>query len=172
MGPTWGPPGPCRPGWAPCWPHEPYYQGRVPWRMKGYGPWLSSYIWTNRAVFVFSWSIMAVSCSEIKYHNYPFYFRNKPSFICVGSQIDITLDLWQWLFATSLKQNFSWKNCFCTCYYVHFSQFTTKRIKAGIQPVHNALWNISYVIATVSICKLTIYSVMQYYCLSQTSYLI
>ena len=25
MGPTWGPPGSCRPRWAPCWPHEPCY---------------------------------------------------------------------------------------------------------------------------------------------------
>ena len=27
MGPTWGPPGSCRPQLAPCWPHEPCYQG-------------------------------------------------------------------------------------------------------------------------------------------------
>ena len=27
MGPIWGPPGSCRPRWAPCWPHEPCYQG-------------------------------------------------------------------------------------------------------------------------------------------------
>ena len=27
MGPNWGPPGSCRPQWAPCWPHEPCYQG-------------------------------------------------------------------------------------------------------------------------------------------------
>ena len=29
MGPTWGPPGSCRPRWAPCWPHEPCYQGCI-----------------------------------------------------------------------------------------------------------------------------------------------
>ena len=29
MGSTWGPPGSCRPRWAPCWPHEPCYQGRT-----------------------------------------------------------------------------------------------------------------------------------------------
>ena len=28
MGPTWGPPGSCRPQMGPCWPHEPCYQGR------------------------------------------------------------------------------------------------------------------------------------------------
>ena len=28
MGPTWGPPGSCRPHMGPCWPHEPCYQGR------------------------------------------------------------------------------------------------------------------------------------------------
>ena len=27
MGPTWGPLGPVGPRWAPCWPHEPCYQG-------------------------------------------------------------------------------------------------------------------------------------------------
>ena len=27
MGPTWDPPGSCRPPMAPCWPHEPCYQG-------------------------------------------------------------------------------------------------------------------------------------------------
>ena len=27
MGPTWGPPGSCRPQIGPCWPHEPCYQG-------------------------------------------------------------------------------------------------------------------------------------------------
>ena len=27
VGPTWGPPGP---RWAPCWPHEPCYQGWIP----------------------------------------------------------------------------------------------------------------------------------------------
>ena len=28
MGPTWGPPGSCRPAMmVPCWPHEPCYQG-------------------------------------------------------------------------------------------------------------------------------------------------
>ena len=27
MGPTWGPPGSCRPQMGPCWPHEPCYQG-------------------------------------------------------------------------------------------------------------------------------------------------
>ena len=27
MGPTWGPPRSCRPRWAPCWPHEPCYEG-------------------------------------------------------------------------------------------------------------------------------------------------
>ena len=27
MGPTWSPPGSRRSRWAPCWPHEPYYQG-------------------------------------------------------------------------------------------------------------------------------------------------
>ena len=30
MGPTWGTPGPCRPQMAPCWPHEPCYQGWFP----------------------------------------------------------------------------------------------------------------------------------------------
>ena len=30
MGPTWGPPGSCRPQMAPCWPHEPCYQGVFP----------------------------------------------------------------------------------------------------------------------------------------------
>ena len=29
VGPTWGPPGSCRPRWAPCWPHKPCYQGRT-----------------------------------------------------------------------------------------------------------------------------------------------
>ena len=28
MGPTWGPPGSYRPQMAPCWPHEPCYQGQ------------------------------------------------------------------------------------------------------------------------------------------------
>ena len=27
MGPTWGPPGSCRPQMGPCWSHEPCYQG-------------------------------------------------------------------------------------------------------------------------------------------------
>ena len=27
MGPTWGHLGPAGPRWAPCWPHEPCYQG-------------------------------------------------------------------------------------------------------------------------------------------------
>ena len=27
MGPTWDPPGPVGPRWAPCWLHEPCYQG-------------------------------------------------------------------------------------------------------------------------------------------------
>ena len=27
MGPTWGPPGSCRPQMGPCWPYEPCYQG-------------------------------------------------------------------------------------------------------------------------------------------------
>ena len=27
MGPTWSPPGSCRPRWVPCCPHEPCYQG-------------------------------------------------------------------------------------------------------------------------------------------------
>ena len=27
MGPTWGPPGSCRPRWGPYWSHEPCYQG-------------------------------------------------------------------------------------------------------------------------------------------------
>ena len=27
MGPTWGPPGPLDPRWAPCWPHETCYRG-------------------------------------------------------------------------------------------------------------------------------------------------
>ena len=31
MGPTWGPPGSCRPQMAPCWPHEPCYQGNCCW---------------------------------------------------------------------------------------------------------------------------------------------
>ena len=30
MGPTWGPPGSWRPQMAPCWPHEPCYQGHGP----------------------------------------------------------------------------------------------------------------------------------------------
>ena len=30
MGPTWDPPGSCRPQMAPCWPHEPCYQGNHP----------------------------------------------------------------------------------------------------------------------------------------------
>ena len=29
MGPTWGPPGSCRPQMGPCWPHEPCYQGSL-----------------------------------------------------------------------------------------------------------------------------------------------
>ena len=28
MGPTWGPPGSCRPQMGPCWPHEPCYLGK------------------------------------------------------------------------------------------------------------------------------------------------
>ena len=28
MGPTWGPSGSCRPQMGPCWPHEPWNQGR------------------------------------------------------------------------------------------------------------------------------------------------
>ena len=34
MGPTWGPPGPCRPQMGPCWPHEPCYLvhfSEMPW---------------------------------------------------------------------------------------------------------------------------------------------
>ena len=30
MGPAWGHLGPVGPRWAPCWPHEPCYQGRCP----------------------------------------------------------------------------------------------------------------------------------------------
>ena len=30
MGPTWDPPGSSRPQMAPCWPHEPCYQGNHP----------------------------------------------------------------------------------------------------------------------------------------------
>ena len=29
MGPTWDPPRPIGPRWAPCWPREPCYQGRL-----------------------------------------------------------------------------------------------------------------------------------------------
>ena len=29
MGPTWSPPGTCRPQMGPCWPHEPCYQGSI-----------------------------------------------------------------------------------------------------------------------------------------------
>ena len=49
MGPTWVPPGSCCPRWAPCWPHEPCYQGSRQtdgwadrWTDKGkllYPPW-------------------------------------------------------------------------------------------------------------------------------------
>ena len=35
MGPTWGPPGACRPRWAPCWPHEPCYQGSIRFSRNG-----------------------------------------------------------------------------------------------------------------------------------------
>ena len=34
MGPTWGPPGPCRPQMAPCWSHEPCYLGSE-WYVDG-----------------------------------------------------------------------------------------------------------------------------------------
>ena len=36
MGSTWGPPGSCRPSWAPCWPHESCYQGYPshPWEIS------------------------------------------------------------------------------------------------------------------------------------------
>ena len=46
MGPTWGPP--VGPRWAPCWPHEPCYQGRariyapVKWILVGSGYGLST----------------------------------------------------------------------------------------------------------------------------------
>ena len=35
MGPTWGPPGSCRPQMGPCWPHEPCYQGSYSVRQHG-----------------------------------------------------------------------------------------------------------------------------------------
>ena len=42
MGPTWGPPGSCRPQMlAPCWPHEPCYQGCYLWRIG----WLQDISW-------------------------------------------------------------------------------------------------------------------------------
>ena len=41
MGPTWGPSGSCRPQMAPCWPHEPCYQGSIP------GHWLNLCNWSD-----------------------------------------------------------------------------------------------------------------------------
>ena len=36
MWPIWGPPGSCRPRWAPCWPHESCYRG---WQVCTYPCW-------------------------------------------------------------------------------------------------------------------------------------
>ena len=38
MGQTWGPLGSCLPRWAPCWHHEPCYQGRNNPLMSIYSP--------------------------------------------------------------------------------------------------------------------------------------
>ena len=35
LGTTWGPPGSSRPQMAPCWPHEPCYQGSNGWLPGG-----------------------------------------------------------------------------------------------------------------------------------------
>ena len=37
--PTWGPPGPVGPRWAPCWPHEPCYQGVHPLSLLSSPKW-------------------------------------------------------------------------------------------------------------------------------------
>ena len=47
MGPTWGPPGSCRPQMGPCWPHEPCYQGNF-WQTFGlfeHGRFVLFYLW-------------------------------------------------------------------------------------------------------------------------------
>ena len=49
MGPTWGPPGSCRPRWAPCWPHEPCYQGHFrawfQYQVKVIGLQTTNFLW-------------------------------------------------------------------------------------------------------------------------------
>ena len=42
MGPTWGPPGSCRPQMGPCWPHEPCYQGTHMHELGHLGTWICS----------------------------------------------------------------------------------------------------------------------------------
>ena len=36
MGPTWGPPGSCRPTMGPCWPHEHCFQGNCTDILRGH----------------------------------------------------------------------------------------------------------------------------------------
>ena len=59
MGPTWGHLGHVGPRWAPCWSHEPCYQGSLFWLHK-----LSTITWHEKELF--QWQCTTVDISVPK----------------------------------------------------------------------------------------------------------
>ena len=74
MGPTWGPPGSCRPRMGPCWPHEPCYQGIVTVVIHSMG--IDSFVRQNTFLLPYS---NRVNCSDTQ--------TRKRHYFCLTSTI-------------------------------------------------------------------------------------
>ena len=72
MGPTWGPPGSCRPLWAPCWSHELCYLGTFWIRVIVLLIWLLHWHWGNSMI-----DPMSVKCPEWYGWSWPVPYHHK-----------------------------------------------------------------------------------------------
>ena len=83
-GPTWGPPGPIGPGWAPCWPHEqvdsPHKGPVIPKAFRYH-----DVLMDLPALSTFPGSTSGVSCMELS---------TDGQVLVTGSR-DCSVDVWQ-----------------------------------------------------------------------------
>ena len=108
MGPTWGPPGSCRPQIGPCWPHEPCSLGR--WSIGVSPSWCQSTIETNMKLSSSGHLEENLAKFELKYNN-----CNTKETLCKWRPFCLVLAWYDTLLYQQVMVLLSWYKRHATC---------------------------------------------------------
>ena len=124
MGPTWGPPGSCRPQLSPCWPHEPCHLGYYR-TMLGleYNRFIAGWLLTTKSALAalcfghewlgirFQWSIVLFKMAEEISGTISALSRSKEDIISSSTPPKVSTGSTQIMQPLQFPQLYSWKIC-------------------------------------------------------------